>query len=79
MFSYKSILSLTEEALRRLSSFQWVAALLVRLFVGYVFSRLDGRNCTIWTRSLSVSCSGVYLIPPSTPPSRLTQSASAER
>src|SRR5215469_3657631 len=37
MFSLKSIVSLTEEALRRLSSFQWVAALLVRLFVGYFF------------------------------------------
>ena len=37
MFSYKSFLSLAEEALRRLSSFQWVAALFVRLFVGYFF------------------------------------------
>jgi putative oxidoreductase len=37
MISYKSVLSLTEEALRRLSSAQWVAALLVRLFVGYFF------------------------------------------
>jgi putative oxidoreductase len=37
MFSYKSVLPLTKEALRRLSSFQWVAALSVRLFVGYFF------------------------------------------
>jgi putative oxidoreductase len=37
MFNYKSVLSLTEEALRRLSSFQWVAALSVRSFVGYFF------------------------------------------
>src|SRR5580700_2016632 len=37
MFSLKSIVSLTEEALRRLSSFQWLAALSVRLFVGYFF------------------------------------------
>jgi putative oxidoreductase len=37
MSSYKSIAALTEETLRRLSSFQWLATLLVRLFVGYFF------------------------------------------
>jgi len=37
MFSLKSLAALAEEILRRLSSFQWLAALLVRLFVGYFF------------------------------------------
>ena len=37
MLSFKSLLSLAEETLRRLSSFQWFGALLVRLFVGYFF------------------------------------------
>jgi putative oxidoreductase len=37
MFNFKSLLSLAEDTLRRLSSFQWLAALLMRLFVGYFF------------------------------------------
>jgi putative oxidoreductase len=37
MLSFKSLASMAEETLRRLSSFQWIAALLVRLFVGYFF------------------------------------------
>ena len=37
LFSLKSLFSLLEETLQRLSSFQWLAALLVRLFVGYFF------------------------------------------
>ena len=37
MFSKKSLAVIAEETLRRLSSFQWLAALLVRIFVGYFF------------------------------------------
>jgi putative oxidoreductase len=37
MFSLKSLTLLADQTLERLSSFQWLAALLVRLFVGYFF------------------------------------------
>lgn len=37
MFSFKSLASLGEKALARISSFEWLAQLLVRLFVGYFF------------------------------------------
>jgi putative oxidoreductase len=37
MFNFKSMAGLAEEVLDRLSSFEWLAALLVRLFVGYFF------------------------------------------
>src|SRR5579863_4470899 len=37
MLSRKALISATEEALRRLSSYEWLAALLMRLFVGYFF------------------------------------------
>jgi putative oxidoreductase len=37
MFNFKSSLSMAEDTLRRLSSFQWLAALVMRLFVGYFF------------------------------------------
>ena len=37
LFSLRSLFSLMEQTVRRLSSFQWLAALLVRLFVGYFF------------------------------------------
>src|SRR5208282_4307328 len=37
MFSFKFLTGLAEETLDRISSFEWLAALLVRLFVGYFF------------------------------------------
>jgi putative oxidoreductase len=37
MFNIKSIAGLAEKTLDRISSFEWLAALLVRLFVGYFF------------------------------------------
>jgi len=37
MIDFKSLTSSAEEVLRRLSSFEWLAALLMRLFVGYFF------------------------------------------
>ena len=37
MFSFRSLASLGEKGLARISSFEWLAQLLVRLFVGYFF------------------------------------------
>jgi putative oxidoreductase len=37
MPSFKSLTAIAEKVLQRLSSFEWLAALLMRLFVGYFF------------------------------------------
>jgi putative oxidoreductase len=37
MINYKTFTFLAEETIRRLSSYEWLAALLMRLFVGYFF------------------------------------------
>jgi putative oxidoreductase len=37
MPNFKSLIVIAEKVLRRLSSFEWLAALLMRLFVGYFF------------------------------------------
>src|SRR5208283_1193882 len=37
MFNFKFLAGLAEKTLERLASFEWLAALLVRLFVGYFF------------------------------------------
>ena len=37
MLNFKSLTSLAEKALVRVSSFEWLAPLLIRLFVGYFF------------------------------------------
>ena len=37
MPNFESLIVIAEKVLRRLSSFEWLAALLMRLFVGYFF------------------------------------------
>ena len=37
MLNFESLIAIVERVLKRLSSFEWLAALLIRLFVGYFF------------------------------------------
>jgi putative oxidoreductase len=37
MLTFESLMAITQKVLRRLSSYEWLAALLMRLFVGYFF------------------------------------------